>query len=253
MHKMLHVHSNCFLNALHTPHAIIISYLQALAAETSIGFEHVMSECKATTQQMLWVLHTRSLTHRMAWNSSSLVFTLPQDRCCFILRKSSSKLVAAASPQLEIIVRWITSSWGACNSVSACCTSYLWSMQLWNMVWQSASSGGACKRQCMLQYGVHKLGLLCNKLFPQGVPASVSAWCGSHVCLFQTCALKFLQTGYCSHLHMLLLSWWLTEQVREDLIAIVQSHFQVYSLSLNRALQCSCQFCSNTYKFVKKM
>jgi len=120
---------------------------------------------------MLWVLHTRCLTHRRAWKSSSLVFTLPQDRCCFILRKSSSKLVAAKSPQLETIVRWITSSGGTCNSVSACYTSYLWSMQLWNMVWQSASSGGACKRQCMLQYGVHKLGLLCNKLFPPEVPA----------------------------------------------------------------------------------
>jgi hypothetical protein len=115
-----------------------------LAAKTSIRFELNKSQCKPTAQQMLRVLHTRSLTHRRAWKSNSLVFTLPHDKCCFILRKSSSKFVTAWSPHLETSVRWITSAGGACNSVSACYTSYLWSMQLWNMVRQSASSGGAC-------------------------------------------------------------------------------------------------------------
>jgi hypothetical protein len=42
------------------------------------------------------------------------------------------------------------------------------------MVRQSASSGDVCKCQCMLQYGVHKLGLPCNKLFPPEMHATVS-------------------------------------------------------------------------------
>jgi hypothetical protein len=49
--------------------------------------------------QACFAEHVR-LTHLRAWNSSSLVFTLPHNRLCFILRKSRSKPKAAWSSQL---------------------------------------------------------------------------------------------------------------------------------------------------------